>query len=162
MQRLGHQAEAATQRGQFGDRRGGQGDIEIAASDLVGRRGKAFDRLTEATGETVRGDETDQQHRNRGQAEQAGEQRSTVAATQLGVANPVVRGALHIGHQAAQLVEGLAQRVVFEQGQILSAGQIDLLQKTGVGAGDCLERLPVGIVASFGDTALERLLEGLA
>ena len=109
----------------------------------------------------MRGDEADQQYRDRRQTQQAGKQRRPVTAAQLGIADLVVRRALHVGHQAAHLIEGLAEWVVFQQRQVLVAGCIDLLQKAGIGAGDGLECLPIGLVAGFGDAALERLLERL-
>ncbi len=162
VQSLRHETEAPAQGRQLGDRRGRQGDVEITAADLVGSGGQPLDRLAETSREAVRGNEADQQHGYRGESQQARQQRGAITAAQLGVADLVVGRALHVGHQAADLVEGLAQRVVFQQGQVLMAAGFDLLQEGGIGAGDCTEGLAVDIVVGLGDAALQGLLEALA
>ncbi|MDT4848317.1 hypothetical protein D3C81_1363900 [compost metagenome] len=78
-QRLGHQAEAADQRGHL--RHGGnrQGDVEVALADLVRRLRHGLDGRAEAAGEAVRGDETDQQDGDADDAQQPRAQPGAVA-----------------------------------------------------------------------------------
>ncbi|CAM5227560.1 hypothetical protein SSTU70S_01562 [Stutzerimonas stutzeri] len=158
-QRLRHQAEAPAQRRQLGDGRSRQFDAEVAAPDLVGGCRQLLDRRAEASGEAVRGDEADQQHGDTGQTEQAGQQHGAFAAAYLGVADRRVGALLHVHHQGADLIEGLAQLIFLQQRPALAARRIQHQQEARVGAGDALEGLTVVVVARTLHAALQRRLE---
>ncbi len=162
MQCLGHQAETVDQRRQLGDWRARQGNVEIATADLIGNAGEPLDGFAEAACEAVCRDEADQQHRDTGQSEQARQQLCALAAADLGIPDLVVGALLHLHHQLAHVIEGLAQRVVFEQGPLQVVRHLQFIEECRVGIADGLESLPIRFVRGPGDAFGQSGLEHFA
>ena len=108
-QRFGHDAETAGQQVHFrcgGDR---QRDFKVALPDLVGGLGQGLDGTTETPGDAMGRDETDDQHREPYQPEQARYQQGALTGFML-TGTDIFQGPLVVGDQAvAQYVEGLGE-----------------------------------------------------
>ncbi|MCY1289829.1 hypothetical protein D9M70_389390 [compost metagenome] len=114
-QGLGHQPEAADQRGDLVHRRQRQGDLEVPLADLVGGLGQGVYGLAEAPGYALGGNDADQQHRNAEQAYQAGDQYGALAGGALGAADHRQRVPLEGHHAVTQVVQGMAELIVVQQ-----------------------------------------------
>ncbi|MNN19938.1 hypothetical protein D3C81_1331960 [compost metagenome] len=146
-QGLGHQPEAADQRGDLVHRRQRQGDLEVPLADLIGRLGQSIYGLAEAPGNALGGDEADQQYRPAEYAEHAGDQQRAVAGRSFGGRDHRQGVALQLHYATAQDVQGAPEFIVVQQAPAQAGGLAHDVEEVMVGRGDPLEMLAgLGVV----------------